>query len=117
MQEKMRKLMEESTKRKKEKKKLKEKDKAKKALPNSNNSIGKPGAHGALIKSNSVVDSVDDSNPGVVSGADLKIVGDTHHPTGKSLNMHHNAGAGANAATTTKSTKSKGRTQSNFTAL
>ncbi|XP_049820910.1 bromodomain-containing protein 3-like isoform X4 [Aethina tumida] len=108
MQEKMRKLMEESTKRKKEKKKLKEKDKAKKVLPNSNNSIGKPGAHGALIKSNSVVDSVDDSNPGVVSGADLKIVGDTHHPTGKSLNMHHNAGAGANAATTTKSTKSKG---------
>lgn len=120
MQEKMRKLVEESTKRKKEKKKQKQKEKNKKstqALPNSssNNSMGKPGAHGALSKTNSIVDSVDDSIASVVSGADLKIAGggggDVHNnpssaSTNKSLNMHHNmAPTAGNAA---KMPKSKG---------
>lgn len=109
MQEKMRKLVDESTKKKKEKKKQKskDKDKSKKMVPNSS-SMGKPGAHGALTKSNSIIqDSVDDSIASVVSGADLKITGDAHHPpANKSLNMHHSVAAGANAAT--KPPKSKG---------
>lgn len=105
MQEKMRKLVEESGKKKKEKKKQKEKDKDKnkKLVPNSSNSsnMGKPGAHGALTKSNSIItDSVDDSIASVVSGADLKMTGDLQHPaSSKSLGMHHSMAAGANAAT------------------
>lgn len=108
----MRKLVEESGKKKKEKKKQKEKDKdkSKKMVPNSSN-MGKPGAHGALTKSNSIIsDSVDDSIASVVSGADLKMGGDVHHPVaGKSLSMHHSMAAGANAAT--KPPKSKGETE------
>lgn len=137
----MRKLVEESTKRKKEKKKQKRKEKTKKptqqTLPNNNsNSMGKPGTHGALSKSNSIVDSVDDSIASVVSGADLKLgaaggggiggIGggnnsggiDVHNnpssaaaaaaaTANKSLNMHHNmASTGGNAAS--KTAKSKG---------
>lgn len=107
MQEKMRKLVEESTKKKKEKKKQKDKDKTKRMVPNSS-SLGKPGAHGALTKTNSIItDSVDDSIASVVSGADLKVGADIPHPTGgKSLNMHHTVAAGANAAA--KPAKSKG---------
>ncbi|XP_074029140.1 bromodomain-containing protein 3 isoform X4 [Leptinotarsa decemlineata] len=111
MQEKMKKLVEESTKKKKEKKKTKVKPKKPPAaaLPNSSSSIGKPGAHGALNKPNSLADSVDDSIASVVSGADLKIAAEAHHPTAnKSLNMHHNMAAGANASAQAKTPKSKG---------
>ncbi|KAL3276448.1 hypothetical protein HHI36_011829 [Cryptolaemus montrouzieri] len=106
MQEKIKSLEEESLKKKKEKKKAKEKPK--KLLPNSSSAgMGKPASH-ALNKSNSVMsDSVDDSIASVVSGADLKITGDGHHPTGgKSINMHHNAAPAANA--NAKPPKSKG---------
>lgn len=107
MQEKMRKLVEESGKKKKEKKTKKDKDKSKKVMTN-NSSMGKPGAHGPLTKSNSIItDSVDDSIASVVSGADLKVTGDAHHPpSGKSLIMHPMAAA-ANAST--KPPKSKGK--------
>lgn len=115
MQEKMRKLVEESTKKKKEKKKQKDKDKdkSKKMIPNSS-SMGKPGAHGALTKSNSILtDSVDDSIASVVSGADVKMGGDMHHPSAnKSLNMHHTVAAGANAAA--KPPKNKGEAFNSF---
>ncbi|KYB25061.1 bromodomain-containing protein 3 isoform X3 [Tribolium castaneum] len=100
MQEKMRKLVEESTKRKKEKKKQKEKDKSKKVMANSS-SMGKPGAHSALTKTNSIIsDSVEDSIASVVSGADMKMTTDTsQHGVGagggKSLNMHHIPPGGA----------------------
>lgn len=118
MQEKMRKLVEESGKKKKEKKKQKEKDKdkTKKLVPNSSN-MGKPGAHGALTKSNSIItDSVDDSIASVVSGADLKMTGELQHPAGsKSLGVHHAMAAGANAAT--KPPKSKGETAHSSTLL
>lgn len=108
MQEKMRKLVEESGKKKKEKKKQKEKDKSKRTITNSS-SLGKPGSHGALLKSNSIItDSVDDSIASVVSGADLKVGADLHHPSGgKSLNMHHAVTAGANAAAKPPKTKGK----------
>ncbi|RZB40813.1 bromodomain-containing protein 3-like, partial [Asbolus verrucosus] len=90
MQEKMRKLVEESSKKKKEKKKQKEKDKSKKVMANS-----------------SSMDSVEDSIASVVSGADLKMPTDTQHPVaGKSMNMHHMA-AGANTSSL-KPPKSKG---------
>ncbi|XP_018572720.1 bromodomain-containing protein 3 isoform X2 [Anoplophora glabripennis] len=111
MQEKMRKLVEESSRKKKEKKKnkIKTKKSTSSSLPNSSSGMGKPGAHGALNKPNSVVDSVDDSIASVVSGADLKIGGDAHHPTAnKSLNMHHNLAAGGNASAQAKTPKSKG---------
>lgn len=114
MQEKMRKLVEESSKKKKEKKKRKEKDKSKRVVTNSS-SLGKPGAHGAPTKSNSVItDSVDDSIASVVSGADVKVGGaDMHHPTGgKSINMHHPMAAGANAAA--KPPKSKGEVETSY---
>ncbi|KAJ8945813.1 hypothetical protein NQ314_009035 [Rhamnusium bicolor] len=109
MQEKMRKLVEESSKKKKEKKKNKVKTKksSSSSLPNSSSSMGKPGAHGALNKPNSVADSVDDSIASVVSGADLKIAGDTHHPTANKSLMHHNMAAGANASAQAKTPKSK----------
>ncbi|XP_068912588.1 bromodomain-containing protein 3-like isoform X5 [Tenebrio molitor] len=100
MQEKMRKLVEESTKKKKEKKKQKEKDKSKKVMANSS-SMGKPGAHNALTKTNSIIsDSVEDSIASVVSGADLKMGTDGQHPVGggKSMNMHHMQPGGANAS-------------------
>lgn len=110
MQEKMRKLVEESSKKKKEKKKRKEKDKTKRVVTNSS-SLGKPGgAHGAPSKSNSAVtDSVDDSIASVVSGADVKVGVDMHHhpPGGKSINMHHPMAAGANAAAKPPKSKSK----------
>lgn len=108
MQEKMRKLVEESGKKKKEKKKQKEKDKSKRIVTNSS-SLGKPGSHGALTKSNSIItDSVDDSIASVVSGADLKVGSDLHHPSGgKSLNMHHTVAAGGNAAAKPPKTKGK----------
>lgn len=118
MQEKMRKLVEESSRKKKEKKKnkIKNKKSTSSSLPNSSSSLGKPGAHGALNKPNSVVDSVDDSIASVVSGADLKIAGDAHHPTAnKSLNMHHNLAAGGNASAQAKTPKSKGE-KSDFLA-
>lgn len=107
MQEKMRKLVEESTKKKKAKKKAKEAEKAKKVVTNSS-SLGKPGAHGALTKSNSIItDTVDDSIASVVSGADMKLPpSDVHHPPpSKSLNMHHSL-PGANTAA--KPPKNKG---------
>ncbi|KAG5896493.1 hypothetical protein JTB14_005870 [Gonioctena quinquepunctata] len=124
MQEKMKKLVEETSKKKKEKKKG-PKVKPKKptpstvtatALPNSSSSLGKPGAHGALNKPNSLADSVDDSIASVVSGADLKLAAAEaahHHPAtaaapNKSLNMHHNMAAGANASAQAKTPKSKG---------
>lgn len=113
MQEKMRKLVEESTRRKKEKKKNKVKKKtAVAALPNAaalpnSSSTGKPGAHPALTKSNSLVDSVDDSIANVVSEASL------HQGANKALNSAHNnmtAAAGANASNVqAKTTKTKGR--------
>jgi hypothetical protein len=96
----MRKLVEESTKKKKEKKKQKEKDKSKKVMANSS-SMGKPGAHNALTKTNSIIsDSVEDSIASVVSGADLKMGTDGQHPVGggKSMNMHHMQPGGANAS-------------------
>lgn len=113
MQEKMRKLVEESSKKKKEKKKQKDKDKGGKRIVSNSSSLGKPGAHGALTKTNSIItDSVDDSIASVVSGADLKVGPDIHHPTGgKSLNMHHTVAAGANAAS--KPPKSKGEPKLN----
>lgn len=110
--------MEESSRKKKEKKKnkIKNKKSTSSSLPNSSSSLGKPGAHGALNKPNSVVDSVDDSIASVVSGADLKIAGDAHHPTAnKSLNMHHNLAAGGNASAQAKTPKSKGE-KSDFLA-
>lgn len=119
MQEKMRKLVEESTRKKKEKKKNKLKRKAAATgavsavvVPNSS-STGKPGAHGALNKTNSLVDSVDDSIASVVSGGDMKMScgepGSTHPATAKTLNVHHNmAGAGANASAQPKTGKTKG---------
>lgn len=120
MQERMRKLVEESTRKKKEKKKNKLKKKAAGsgavsavALPNSS-STGKPGAHGAINKTNSLVDSVDDSIASVVSGGDMKMsggeAGTTHHPAAaKSLSVHHNmAAAGANATAQVKTSKTKG---------
>ncbi|CAH1119082.1 unnamed protein product [Phaedon cochleariae] len=125
MQEKMRKLVELSSKTKK-KEKSKDKVKPKKgpsaaaaaSIPNSSSggggggggtSLGKPGAHVALNKSNSVADSVDDSIASVVSGADLKMAVEAHHPpASKSLNVHHNAGAGANASAQAKTPKTKG---------
>ncbi|XP_031333781.1 bromodomain-containing protein 3-like isoform X3 [Photinus pyralis] len=107
MQEKMRKFVEESIKRKKAKKKAKEAEKSKKLVTNSN--IGKPAAHNnAPVKPNNVVtDTVDDSIASVVSGADAKLPpADPHHPQpSKSLNMHHSM-TGPNA--TTKPPKSKG---------
>lgn len=108
MQEKMRKLVEESSKKKKEKKKRKEKDKSKRVVTNSS-SLGKPGAHGAPTKLNSALtDSVDDSIASVISGADVKVGVDMHHPPGgKSVNMHHPMAAAANAAA--KPPKSKGK--------
>lgn len=121
MQEKMRKLVEESTRKKKEKKKNKLKKKttvggtvSAVAVPNSS-STGKPGAHGGLNKSNSLVDSVDDSIASVVSGGDIKMIGGegaANHPAStKSLNVHHNmAGAGANASAQAKTAKTKGET-------
>lgn len=111
----MRKLVEESSKKKKEKKKRKEKDKTKRVVTNSS-SLGKPGAHGAPSKSNSAMtDSVDDSIASVVSGADVKVGVDVHHPPGgKSMNMHHPMAAGANAAA--RPPKSKGKLQFCFLA-
>lgn len=119
MQEKMRKLVEESSRNKKEKKKNKLKKKVGPSgsvsavvVPNSS-STGKPGAHGALNKSNSLVDSVDDSIASVVSGGDIKMSGETgtahHSAAGKSLNIHHNIpGVTTNASAQAKTTKSKG---------
>lgn len=114
MQEKMRKLVEESGKKKKEKKKQKDKDGkgGKKLVANSSSNLGKPGAHGALAKANSIMatDSVDDSIASVVSGADLKMA-DLHHPAGsKALAMHHSMAAAGNAAN--KPPKSKGQAHS-----
>ncbi|KAK9707917.1 Bromodomain extra-terminal - transcription regulation [Popillia japonica] len=108
MQEKMRKLVEESTTRKKEKKKQKEKEKSKKVVTHSS-SLGKPGAQAAQAKSNSInTDSVDDSIASVVSGADIKMAGDVQHPApSRSFMLHHPAAAGANAAT--KPPKTKGQ--------
>lgn len=103
----MRKLVEESSKKKKAKKKAKEAEKAKKVVANSG-SLGKPGAHATLTKPNSIItDSVDDSIASVVSGADMKLPpSDMHHAAAtKSLNMHHPM-AGPNAAI--KPPKSKG---------
>lgn len=105
MQEKMRKLVEESTKKKKEKKKQKEKEKTKKVMPNSS-SMGKPGAHNALTKTNSVIsDSVEDSIASVVSGADLKMSTGEQVGAGggKSMNMHHMAAAAGAAPPNTSS--------------
>lgn len=108
MQEKMRKLVEESTKKKKAKKKAKDAEKAnKKAITNNSTGLsGKPASH-ALNKA-LLTDSVDDSIASVVSGADGKLpMGELHHPPsgGKSLSMHHSM-PGANAAV--KPPKSKG---------
>lgn len=113
MQEKMRKLVEESTTRKKEKKKQKEKEKTKKVVSNSA-SLGKPGAQAAQAKSNSInTDSVDDSIASVVSGADIKMAGDVQHPApSRSFMLHHPAAAGANAAT--KPPKNKGEGSPSF---
>lgn len=113
MQEKMRKLVEESTKKKKEKKKQKEKDKSKKVMANSS-SLGKPGAHSALTKSNSIIsDSVEDSIASVVSGADMKMTTDaSQHGAvgaggGKSINMHHIPPSGPANQSSIKPPKSK----------
>lgn len=119
MQEKMRKLVEESTKKKKEKKKNKVKKKPVSAgpvsnastLPNSSSS-GKPGAHPPLTKTNSLVDSVDDSIASVVSETSL------HPGANKALNATHNnmaASAGANASNVQpKTAKTKGEDDSHF---
>lgn len=90
MQEKMRKFVEESIKRKKAKKKAKEAEKSSKKLV-----------------TNSSLDTVEDSIASVISGADVKLPpADAHHPTpSKSLNMHHPM-AGPNAAV--KPPKNKG---------
>lgn len=122
MQERMRKLVEESSKRKKEKKKAK--DKTKKVMPNSS-SMGKPGAHNALAKSNSMIsDGVDESMQNAVSGGGpdgnkMTSAGGPGgvgtndgilHPSvggGKSINMHHMAptAAAANAPNANASAK------------
>lgn len=112
MQERMRKLVDESTRKKKTKKKAKEK--VKKPTVNSTGiGGGKPSAHGALTKANNAVtsDSVDDSIASVVSGHDLNVTPKgVHHPApsgGKSMNtMHNTINATANA--TVKAPKSKG---------
>lgn len=123
MQEKMRKLVEESTRKKKEKKKNKVKKKtgatgAVSALTITNSSsTGKTGTHGALTKANSLVDSVDDSIASVVSGGDMKMSGvesgtTNHQATSKSLSVHHNmAAASANSSSQAKTSKTKGEKQ------
>lgn len=112
MQEKMRKLVEE-TGNKKKKEKKKDKDKSNKKVMANSSSMGKPGAHAALTKSNMIIsDSVDDSIASVVSGADLKLSGDLQqHSTGKSINMHHNmtTGGNNNPNAMNKVPKSKGK--------
>lgn len=120
----MRKLVEESSKRKKEKKKAK--DKTKKVIPNSS-SMGKPGAHNALAKSNSIIsDGVDESMQNSVSGGGpdgnkMTTTGGAGtndgipHPSvggGKSINMHHMGPSAAavsapNANASAKPPKSK----------
>lgn len=129
MQEKMRKLVEESTRKKKEKKKSKLKSKKGSSqvstvnlttLPNSSSgSLGKPGAHhSALNKPNSIADSVDDSIASVVTGAEIKGPGGDathqmpHHATAnKGL---HNMAAGANASAQAKTPKTKGEMSNKF---
>lgn len=121
LQEKIRKLVEESSRKKKEKKKNKLKKKSTTAtisavaVPNSSSSTGKPGAHGSLNKTSSLVDSVEDSIASVVSGGDIKMnvgeSGATHHAAAtKAVNVHHHVAAtGANASTQAKTTKAKGK--------
>lgn len=105
MQEKMRKLVEESTTKKKAKKKQKEKHKK----GSSNSNMTKPLGHGALGKTNSIME---DPLAGAVHGvpvSNIKVEPDMHHPPpSKSLHVPHPAGpANANSA---KSAKAKGDT-------
>lgn len=105
MQEKMRKLVEESTTKKKAKKKQKEKHKEKHKTPNSN--ITKPVGHGPVTKSNSLVaDNVSAGVQGVTVSADVKVTPDLHHvPPSKSLHVP----AGPANANSAKPAKSKGK--------
>ncbi|KAJ8917153.1 hypothetical protein NQ315_012645 [Exocentrus adspersus] len=96
MQEKMRKLVEESSRKKKREKEEQGEDEEVDVV---------------VVAEQQQQRGVDDSIASVVSGADLKMSGEaTHHPTaaGKSLNMHHNMAAGANASAQAKTPKSKG---------
>lgn len=114
MQERMRKLVEESSTKKKAKKKLKDKEKMKKP-PVGNNMSGK-GNHTAGGKNNSLVnDSIGASIASVVMGAgDVRLPGDMHHvppPASKSLaTMHHASSVHTpHLPATAKAAKSKGK--------
>lgn len=106
MQEKMRKLVEESSSKKKAKKKQKEKHK-KGSTQNSN--ITKPAGHGIIPKQNSLVtDNVGASIASVAMGAgDVKMPIDVHHPP-PSKSLHHLHPAGPANANSAKPAKSKG---------
>lgn len=99
MQEKMRKLAEESGRKKKIKKKKKEK---KKGAP-VNSGLGKPGGHSAMMKNSSLVtDSIGDSIASVAMGAgDVKLPGQVHQAPAKG-GLMPGAAQAANKAAKTK---------------
>lgn len=114
MQERMRKLVEESSSKKKAKKKQKEKEKMKKPTVSGSGLSGK-GSHNVGSKNNSVVtDSVGASIASVAMGAGDVRLPDLHHatpPASKSLAsaLHHTPAHPPHLPPTAKAPKSKGK--------